>query len=120
MQDGDGQACLSNYRSPATARVRSLSPAAMTVFSFIGAALVSASSSAATPLYRLYQQSMHLTPLMITLVFAVYAISLLAALLTVGGLSDYVGRRPVILGGLLLNAVAMIVFAHAGTVEELI
>src|SRR5258707_7119569 len=29
-------------------------------------------------------------------------------LLTVGGLSDYVGRRPVILGGLLLNAIAMI------------
>ncbi len=92
----------------------------MTAFSFAGAALVSASSSAATPLYRLYQQSMHLTPLMITVVFAVYAISLLAALLTVGGLSDHVGRRPVILGGLLLNAAAMIVFAHAGTVGELI
>ena len=99
---------------------RALSPTAMTVFSFVGAALVSASSSAATPLYRLYQESMHLTPLMITLVFAVYAISLLAALLTLGGLSDYVGRRPVILGGLVLNAAAMIVFAHAGTVGELI
>ena len=99
---------------------RAWSPTAMTIFSFAGAALVSASSSAATPLYRLYQQSMHLTPLMITLVFAVYAISLLAALLTLGGLSDYVGRRPVILVGLLLNAVAMIVFAHADTVEELL
>jgi MFS family permease len=99
---------------------RALSPAAMTAFSFAGAALVSASSSAATPLYRLYQQSMHLTPLMITVVFAVYAVSLLMALLTVGGLSDHVGRRPVILGGLLLNAAAMIVFAHAGTVGELI
>ncbi|HEY8336916.1 MAG TPA: MFS transporter [Tardiphaga sp.] len=97
-----------------------VSPVVMTAFSFAGAALVSASSSAATPLYRLYQQSMHLTPLMITVVFAVYAISLLAALLTVGGLSDHVGRRPVILGGLLLNAAAMIVFAHAGTVGELI
>ena len=97
-----------------------LSPAAMTAFSFVGAALVSASSSAATPLYRMYQETMHLTPLMITVVFAVYAISLLAALLTVGGLSDYVGRRPVILGGLLLNAAAMIVFARAGTVGELI
>jgi DHA1 family bicyclomycin/chloramphenicol resistance-like MFS transporter len=49
---------------------------------------------------------MHLTPLMITVVFAVYAISLLAALLTVGGLSDYVGRRPVILGGLAVFAAA--------------
>jgi MFS family permease len=104
----------------AGAPARVLSPAVMTVFSFVGSALVSASSSAATPLYRLYQQSMHLTPLMITVVFAVYAISLLAALLTLGGLSDYVGRRPVILGGLLLNAAAMIVFAHADTVGELI
>ena len=99
---------------------RALPHAVMTVFSFVGAALVSASSSAATPLYRLYQQSMHLTPLMITLVFAVYAIVLLAGLLTLGGLSDYVGRRPVMLGGLLLNAAAMIVFAYAGTVGELI
>ncbi|MGM4893007.1 MFS transporter [Tardiphaga sp. 839_C3_N1_4] len=92
----------------------------MTAFSFAGAALVAASSSAVTPLYRLYQQSMHLSPLMITLVFAVYAISLLAALLTVGGLSDYVGRRPVILGGLLLNAIAMVLFSYASDVEQLI
>ncbi|MET0967621.1 MAG: MFS transporter [Tardiphaga sp.] len=92
----------------------------MTAFSFIGAALVSASSGAATPLYRLYQQSMHLSPLMISLVFAVYAISLLAALLTIGGLSDYVGRRPVIFGGLLLNAAAMILFAYASDVGQLI
>ncbi|MEZ0218952.1 MAG: MFS transporter, partial [Tardiphaga sp.] len=92
----------------------------MTAFSFAGAALVAASSSAVTPLYRLYQQSMHLSPLMITLVFAVYAISLLAALLTVGGLSDYVGRRPVILGGLLLNAIAMVLFSYANDVGQLI
>jgi MFS family permease len=97
-----------------------LKPSAMTAFSFAGAALVAASSSAVTPLYRLYQQSMHLSPLMITLVFAVYAISLLAALLTVGGLSDYVGRRPVILGGLLLNAVAMVLFSYANDVGQLI
>ncbi|WP_441240990.1 MFS transporter [Tardiphaga sp. 768_D3_N2_1] len=92
----------------------------MTAFSFVGAALVAASSSAVTPLYRLYQQSMHLSPLMITLVFAVYAISLLAALLTVGGLSDYVGRRPVILGGLLINAIAMVLFSYASDVGQLI
>src|ERR1700730_7273219 len=82
---------------PRAVRRRALSPAAMTVFSFLGGALVGPSRSAVTPLYQLYQQSMHLTPLMITLVFAVYAISLLATLLTVGGLSDYVGGRPVIL-----------------------
>src|SRR6202795_3537500 len=99
---------------------RSLAPGAMTLFSFAGALLVAASSSAATPLYRLYQQSMHLTPFWITIVFAVYVASLLAGLLTVGGLSDYVGRRPVILAALLLNAAAMLLFAEARDVGQLI
>ena len=66
---------------PRVVRRWALSPAVMTVFSFVGAALIVASNSAVTPLYRLYQQSMHLTPLVITLVYAVYAFSLLAALL---------------------------------------
>src|SRR5882672_2617102 len=99
---------------------RSLSPGAMTLFSFAGAMLIAASSSAVTPLYRLYQASMHLTPFWITIVFATYVASLLAALLTVGGLSDYVGRRPVILAALLLNAVAMLLFAEARDVGQLI
>lgn len=120
MQAIDREACISDDSPMADAAQTALSPTAMTVFSFAGAALISASSSAATPLYRLYQQSMQLTPLMITLVFAVYAISLLAALLTLGSLSDHLGRRPVILGGLVMNAVAMIVFAYASTVGELI
>lgn len=118
MQGGEQKTCVSGDRT--SVRGAALSPRAMTVFSFVGAALVSASSGAATPLYRLYQQSMHLSPLMISVVFAVYAVSLLAALLTVGGLSDYVGRRPVIFGGLLLNAVSMILFAYAGDVGQLI
>jgi MFS family permease len=99
---------------------RALSPASMTLFSFAGALLIAASSSAVTPLYRLYQQSMHLTPFWITVVFAVYVASLLVGLLTVGGLSDYVGRKPVILAALLLNAGAMILFTEARDVGELI
>lgn len=122
------QACQANPArdaaeaiSPASSVVnRSLSPAAMTLFSFAGAMLIAASSSAVTPLYRLYQASMHLTPFWITVVFASYVASLLTALLTVGGLSDYVGRRPVILAALLLNAVAMLLFAEARDVGQLI
>jgi hypothetical protein len=105
---------------PSPATIRSLSPAAMTLFSFAGAMLIAASSSAVTPLYRLYQASMHLTPFWITIVFASYVASLLTALLTVGGLSDYVGRRPVILAALLLNAAAMLLFAEARDVGQLI
>ena len=112
--------------APATDAVPALRPAwsfsiaAMTPYSFAGAMLIGASSSAVTPLYRLYQQSMHLTPFWITVVFASYVVSLLAALLTVGGLSDYVGRRPVILASLLVNAAAMLVFAGADGVGQLI
>jgi Major Facilitator Superfamily len=109
-------AVLPDHAVPA----RTLAPGAMTLFSVAGAILIAASSSAATPLYRLYQQSMHLTPFWITIVFAVYVASLLVALLTVGGLSDYVGRRPVILAALVLNAAAMLLFAEAGDVGQLI
>src|SRR5258708_40146685 len=97
---------------PRAVRRRALSPAVMTVFSFVGAALIVGSNSAVTPLYRLYQQSMHLTPLVITLVYAVYTFSLLAPLLAVGGLSGYGGRRPVILSGALLHAIAMGLFSY--------
>src|ERR1700730_17147451 len=121
------QACPANPQCgvpaavlPQVSRTRALPAGAMTAFSFGGAMLIAASSSAVTPLYRLYQESMHLTPFWITIVFAAYVASLLAALLTVGGLSDYVGRRPVILAALLLNAAAMILFAEARDVGQLI
>jgi MFS family permease len=122
------QACQTN--SPSTAAdtlavgsersAHTLTPSAMTVFSFAGAMLIAASSSAVTPLYHLYQASMHLTPFWITVVFSSYVASLLTALLTVGGLSDYVGRRPVILVALLLNAAAMVLFSEAQGVGQLI
>jgi MFS family permease len=106
--------------APGAIPARVMPASAMTLFSFAAAMLIAASSSASTPLYRLYQESMHLTPFWITVVFAIYVASLLAALLTVGGLSDYVGRRPVILAALLLNAVAMLLFAEARDVGQLI
>lgn len=121
------QACSSNPCTaapaaalPVASRSRSLPLRAMTLSSFAGAMLIAASSSAVTPLYHLYQETMHLTPFWITVVFSIYVASLLAALLTVGGLSDYVGRRPVILAALLANAAAMILFAEARDVGQLI
>src|ERR1700761_1238283 len=107
-------------RSGAKPAPRAFSLAVMTAYSFAGAILIGASSGAVTPLYRLYQQSMHLTPFWITVVFSSYVVSLLAALLTVGSLSDYVGRRPVILASLLVNAVAMVIFAEATVLWQLI
>jgi MFS family permease len=92
----------------------------MTLFSFFGAVMISACSSAPTPLYHLYQQTFGLTPGMITLIFGSYAFALLAALLTFGGLSDFVGRRPLILMALLLNGAAMVIFLSADSGPSLI
>lgn len=72
-----------------------------------------AASSAPTPLYQVYQDHLHFSAAMLTAIFGVYAVSLLAALLTVGSLSDYLGRKPVIFAALLLNSVAMLLFIHA-------
>jgi MFS family permease len=49
-----------------------------------------------SPLYPFYIRSLGLTPFLVTIVFAAYAVGTLAALLLFGGLSDRVGRRPVL------------------------
>src|SRR5580658_7512157 len=70
-------------------------PAVFVLASLIVALL--ASSAAPTPLYAIYQARWHFTPITTTVVFGVYAVAVLAALLTLGKLSDHVGRRPVLL-----------------------
>ncbi|MFC7574057.1 MFS transporter [Klenkia terrae] len=72
--------------------------------------LVLAASGVPSPLYRVYAEEFGFGTGTLTLVFAVYAFALLAALLTVGALSDHVGRRPVLAVALLVEAVAMGLF----------
>jgi MFS family permease len=84
------------------------------------AASLLAGSSAPTPLYAIYQAQWGFTPITTTVVFGMYAIAVLAALLTAGKLSDYVGRRPVLLVALAVQVIAMVVFATASGVPELI
>ncbi len=78
---------------------------AATLLSFLAA------SSAPTPLYMVYQARYDFSASTVTLVFATYAAALLLALLTVGGLSDYLGRRRVLGVALLLELLAMLTFA---------
>ncbi|WP_017529787.1 MFS transporter [Pseudomonas fluorescens] len=87
---------------------------AITLLTFLAA------SSAPTPLYPLYQEGLHFSAGMLTLIFGVYALSLLAALLTVGSLSDHLGRRPVIFAALVLNMLAMLLFINESSVAWLI
>ena len=97
-----------------------LSNATTTVVAVITAMTFAASGAAPTPLYHQYQESFGLTPFAITIIFAAYVLSLLAALLTVGSLSDYIGRRPAILAALLLNVVSMAMFMTANSEAALI
>lgn len=78
-----------------------------------------AGSSTPTPLYAVYQADWGFSPITTTLVFGVYAVAVLVALLTVGSLSDHIGRRPVLLAALAVQAPLMLVFATANGVPEL-
>jgi MFS family permease len=79
-----------------------------------------AASSAPTPLYATYQAEWGFSPITTTVVFGVYAMAVLAALLVVGRISDHLGRRPVLLAALVVQAAAMLVFASAGGVTALL
>jgi MFS family permease len=72
-----------------------------------------AASNAPTPLYPIYQQQWGFSPIVTTAIFSCYAVSVLATLLIVGSLSDYVGRRPVLYGALATQTVALLLFATA-------
>src|ERR1700751_4609843 len=86
-------------------------PAGFVLASLIVALL--ASSAAPTPLYAVYQAQWHFTPITTTVVFGVYALAVLAALLILGKLSDHVGRRPVLLTAIAVHAGSLVVFAAA-------
>lgn len=81
--------------------------------------LLLAGSSAASPLYPVYQERWQFSSVTVTVVFAVYALALLVALVTAGRLSDHLGRRPVLLAALLLQIAAMVGYLVAQGVEVL-
>ncbi|MFJ5287939.1 MFS transporter [Streptomyces sp. NPDC088348] len=78
-----------------------------------------AASSAPTPLYAVYQAEWGFDPITTTVVFGVYAVAVLLGLLTMGKLSDHVGRRPVLLAALAAQGASMIVFATSEGVSGL-
>jgi MFS family permease len=75
--------------------------------------LAFASNAAASPLYRVYQAQFRFSAGTLTLLFTVYVVVLLVTLLFLGSLSDYLGRRPVILAGLAACALSCGLFALA-------
>src|ERR671930_2019280 len=68
-----------------------------------------------SPLYRSYSVLWHFSPLTLTLIYATYAFGVLTTLLLAGGVSDDVGRRPVLLVALagLMGSSLLFVFAQS-------
>ncbi|MEV8512296.1 MFS transporter [Dactylosporangium sp. NPDC051484] len=96
-----------------TGRRRTLPPGV----AFAGAALAFASlylaAGAPTSLLVLFEHQWGFAPWVLTVAFAAYAFGLLASLLVVGSLSDHVGRRPVLIGALVVELAAMLMFVFA-------
>jgi MFS family permease len=107
-----GRPSLHAVLQPAQRRRRLPNPVAYALAaSVIGLGLFA--SITPSPLYRSYSVLWHFSPLTLTLVYATYAVGVLASLLLVGRVSDDVGRRPVLLValGLLMLSTALFIFA---------
>ncbi|WP_148863855.1 MFS transporter [Marinobacter fonticola] len=66
-----------------------------------------------TPLYPIYQDAFGFSQLMITIIFAVYAGGVIAALVTTGRWSDQLGRRPLLFAGLACSLISDLLFWQA-------
>jgi MFS family permease len=84
-----------------------------------GAIAFSTVASAPTPIYRIYQANLGLSAFAITLIFAIYSFTMIGTFLTAARLSDYVGRKPMALTALALNALALATFLAAESGEAL-
>jgi hypothetical protein len=110
---------------PATSKRPSTKPRALprgAAFWVVAAttAVLLAASSAPSPLYPVYQSELKFSSITLTGIFAIYVLALMASLLTVGRLSDYVGRRVVVAGALIVEAGAMALFLGADGVGWLL
>src|SRR5580692_5191576 len=68
------------------------------------------------PLYAIYQRQWHFSSGVLTLIFAVYAVAVLATLLLAGQASDQAGRKPVLAVALGFSAVSTAAFILASGV----
>ena len=71
---------------------------------------ITALSTAPSPLYGLYAHRDGFSSLTVTVVYGVYVVGLIASLLLGGHISDWYGRRTVMIPGLVIAIAAVIVF----------
>jgi MFS family permease len=100
-------------RTRATVRRRLSTQSAFAILAVATVAIM-ATASAPSPIYPIYQERWHFSVTELTVVFAVYVAGLLGALLTVGSLSDHIGRRPVLIAAFIVAAISTAIFWTAG------
>jgi MFS family permease len=85
-----------------------------------GFAVTMAFSTVPTPLYVLYQRQDHFSAFVVTVVFAVYAVGVVASLFLAGHVSDWLGRRPVLLAALAMELLAAALFVSWSSLAGLL
>jgi Major Facilitator Superfamily len=84
---------------------------------FVGTAVAFAglylAAGAPSPLFVQYQQLWGFPAGLLTIAFAAYAFALVVALVVAGSLSDFIGRRPVLIGSLIVELGSMVMFIFA-------
>jgi predicted MFS family arabinose efflux permease len=97
-----------------TARARFVLPP---MAAFVGTAIAYAglylAAGAPSPLFVQYQQQWGFPAGLLTIAFAAYAFALVVALVVAGSLSDFIGRRPVLVGSLAVELGSMVMFIFA-------
>ncbi|OYO03845.1 MFS transporter [Enemella evansiae] len=77
-------------------------------------------STVPTPLYPLYMQADGFSTFMVTVVFAVYAVGVVISLLLAGHVSDWVGRKRILVPALGLELIAALIFLTSTALPALI
>ncbi|GAA4181129.1 MFS transporter [Gryllotalpicola koreensis] len=93
-----------------------------TGFWIVSAAFMTAMAFAAvpTPLYPIYEQRDGFPAYVITVVFAAYAVGVMLALYLAGHVSDWLGRRRLVLASLAIQALAALLFLFWNDVSGLL
>lgn len=77
-------------------------------------------STVSTPLWELYQAKDNFSTFMVTVAFAVYAVGVVVSLFFAGHLSDYLGRRRMLLIGIAIEVVSAVVLIASPALPLLI
>jgi MFS family permease len=101
--------CLEEIEAPRRYRLTIRSPVAFWIVTYLFAAIM-IGTTLPTPLYVIFQAQWHFSSGITTIIFASYAVGVLAALLLAGHASDQVGRRGVLFTALAFSAASTVVF----------